>query len=101
MWLTWISAIVWVVWREVENRKAYRAFDDPFGISASLLAGFPLLLTVTGVLIVRRTWPNDEWPFVYRVLYFNFVGLTALAALVLFLGILITGMLAFTPRVRE
>jgi hypothetical protein len=90
LWVIWGAALGWVWWRANENAKVSCVFATPYQVYEPLLAGFPLVLGVTGLLFLWRMRPGDEMSFIHHCLYKLIACLTIGAGLMFVFGGLMT-----------
>jgi hypothetical protein len=100
LWVTWLSTVAWVWWRERYNMRIAVHFEYPALVYSLLLAAMPLVLILTGWLFLHRIRQSAELPTGYRRLRRVFELLTYLAVIVFVSGGLIA-CLSLPAKIRE
>ncbi len=82
LWLAWLAAAAWAVWKEQQYARIGLYFTDPQLILVLLLFGFPVVLSGADVMLLRRMGPMSKLSGVHRRWYCVFVCLTYFALVV-------------------
>jgi hypothetical protein len=99
LWLTWLAALGYVMWREYWNKRTWTYFAHPEIVYGVLYGAIPAALWGIGWSFVMRIRPSKDLPLLLRYLILLFTLLTILAGIMFVAGFAACCMP--TVRIRE
>lgn len=95
LWIAWLGALAYVIWKEYSYRQINGTIHNLFAVSGILLVCIPAVLSGIGVFAIYRLKQNDD-----KLAYRSLVVMTTSGVAILLFGCWTLWILAFY-QVRE